>query len=582
MRKFLFLTALMCLMTSTIVFGEAKKTNIYVDNKLVQMNGDVQNYRGATYVPLNFVKSGFGATANWTSPNATVKKGDTTLVFTINSNAYINNEKILYSEFQPYMSDGLVYVPLKIVTANLCASVTQDTTTKDLYIDTTKAGSLTNPSIDNDEIFTLSEDGTYGYFIKFYMNNGTNTSVIFVKNMLKQDFTEAYAVKEGFHTIAVWTNDNKLLISNEPFIENNYDIILYDPTSNKQSVIANGHDAIYVQDSNILIYKNNSTFEKLDLSTNTTTTITEQDFEPLQSQQNAINGPGTYYTFYIDDKKLTLDTPPENFGGNLYVPVSFIAKELGFEVTWSNPYITIKNANNTVVLEVNSNAYTKNGVTYYTKYKPYIYNGRTLVPFRFISNLFGYAVTYSEENSYKINRKDVTVKIDTSKKVTPDNSFVDDNSTFILSPNKKYGYKNGGPNGSMFIYVKNMETGEFKEVYSTSTSEYSAWLYNDKLLLRGTYNASRKETGDQFLIYDPTTDTLINLACARYGDYIEELDIFVYSTTEYRSDATSDEGSTFYSKDMKTGKVKTISKDQFYNYLDMEEKYRQSHYTYPY
>ncbi len=585
MRKILLLITVLCILSTTLVFGDSKNPKIYVDNKLVQMEGDVQNYRGATYVPLNFVKSGFDATVNWTSPNATVKKGDTTLVFTVNSNAYTNNGKTFYSEFQPYISDGLVYVPLKIVTANLGASVSQNSETKDLYIDTKKAGSLANPYIDYNDAYTLSNDNKYGYCLINYSYNGTNEHVIFLKNIETGEFKEIFS--NFGREYLYWTNDNKLIISCETYSNNKLvktDISLYDPVTNKTTVIASGTDALYIQSNDSMIYKNNSKFYKYDFKTNKSTTITEQEYNTLAENQNKLSGSGVFYNVYIDDKLLTLDPPPENHRGSTYVPVSFISKELGFDVSWTSPYITIKDDNTTIVLEVGSNAYTKNGVTYYTQYQPYISNGRTYVPLRFISNLFGYAVGYSETSTTVNNQRRTThtITIDTTKQVIPDNSFVDDNSTFILSPSKKYGYKNGGASGEMIIYVKNMQTGEFKEVYHTVASEYSAWLYNDKLLLRGTYDAYGNDTGDQFLLYDPTTDTLSNLAKARYGDYVEPLDIFVYSTTEYRSDATSDEGSTFYAKDMKTGKVKTITKDEFYNYLDMEEQYRKEHYTYPY
>ncbi len=587
MRKIFLLITVLCIMSTTLVFGDSKNPKIYVDNKLVQMEGSVQNYREATYVPLNFVKSGFGATVNWTSPNATVKKGDTTLVFTVNSNAYTNNGKTLYSEFQPYVSDGLVYVPLKIVTANLGASVSQNTETKDLYINTKKADSLANSYIDNDEIYALSNDGTYGYITKWYRTNGKNTEVLFVRNMKAHDFNEVYATDGtlGNDMNVSWTNNNQLVINTKSYSNGqvvNSDILVYDPSTDKSTVLASGTDALYIESNNSVIYKSNSKCYSHSLSTNKTTQITDQEFATLQKNQNSLTGSGVFYYIYINDKKISLDTPPENYRGSTYVPVSFIAKELGFDVSWTSPYITIKDKETTIVLEVGSNAYTKNGVTYYTQYQPYISNGRTFVPLRFISNIFGYAVDYKEEYIVGQNRINRIITIDTTKQVTPDNSFVTDNSSFILSPSKKYGYKNGGSSGEMIIFVKNMETGAFKEVYHTVASEYSAWLYNDKLLLRGTYDASGKETGDQFLIYDPATDTLTNLAKARYGDYIEPLDIFVYSTTEYRSDATTDEGSTFYSKDMKTGKVTTITKDQFYKYLDMEEQYRKEHYTYPY
>ncbi len=285
------------------------------------------------------------------------------------------------------------------------------------------------------------------------------------------------------------------------------------------------------------------------------------------------------YKVYVDSDVVEMDSQPSMYRNSTFVPISFIAKELGATVDWASPNVTIKKGDTTLVLTVGSNAYTKNGETFYTQYKPFISNGRTYVPLRFVSNAFGYPVTYDETNDWAQDKgSDYTItkniRIDTTKTAKPDNTFVEDNSTFTLSPNGKYGYKAI----DKIVYYKNIETGEFKEVYSTSGHFDAYWVNNNKLVLSGYHDENGKDGKAVFLLYDPTTDKLTKIVDAYYGFYYEPTNSFMYSTTVYASDGTTDEGSKFYSKDMSTGKVTEITKDKFYEYKDLERDYRLANY----
>ncbi len=285
------------------------------------------------------------------------------------------------------------------------------------------------------------------------------------------------------------------------------------------------------------------------------------------------------YTIYIDSKVVQMDTQPELYRNSTFVPVSFIAKELGFSVNWQSPKVTIQNKDTTLVLEVGSNAYTMNGKTYYTQYQPYVSNGRTYVPLRFISNAFGYPVNYTADTV-----GNGSIKIDTTKTVTSTNTFVDDNSTFTLSPNKKYGYKvesfvynyaTGGLNQARVTYFKNMDTGEFKELAFTSRHHKAYWTNDNRLVLGGEKTPTKGDNfSPNFTIYDPVTETLTPLADAYFGRYIDNKNLFIYETTVYNSDSTNDSNSSFYSKDLTTGKVTKITREQYEKYNEEEDKYQ--------
>ncbi len=302
----------------------------------------------------------------------------------------------------------------------------------------------------------------------------------------------------------------------------------------------------------------------------------------------------TEYKVFIDNKEVEMDSRPDLYRGSTFVPISFIAKELGATVNWESPNVTIKKDDTTLVLTVGSNAYTKNGELRYSQYQPFIVNGRTYVPLRFVSNIFGYPVSYEHtndrtENSGRNYTTTYSINIDTSKQAIIENNFVDDNSSYTISPNGKYGIKSHRYNGSMIkntfdtpktnsrieaVYLKNMETGEFKELYFTSAHSGAYWTADNKIILSGHEDINGGKSRSHFMIYDPMTDKFKNIVDAHYGFYYEPTNSFMYSTTEYRSDATSDEGSKVYAKDLNTGKVTTITKDEYYEFREVYNKYR--------
>ncbi len=303
------------------------------------------------------------------------------------------------------------------------------------------------------------------------------------------------------------------------------------------------------------------------------------------------------FKVFIDNNEVVMDSQPGSYRGSTFVPISFIARELGATVSWSSPNVTIVKGDTTLVLTVDSNAYTKNGVTYYSQFKPFVANGRTYVPLRFVSNAFEYPVGFEKTSNYETsNSTDYTITnkitIDTTKKATVENKFVEDNSTFTASSNGKYGFKtefcygsiaegqfdNSNYLGRMTVtYFKNFETGEFKEIYFTSSHADTYWA-NNKLILSGHEDSAGGKARPHFLMYDPTTDELTDIVDAYYGFYYEPTNSFMYSTTVYASDGTSDNGSTFFSKDMTTGVVTKITQDEYYKYFDLEQEYKRANY----
>ncbi len=563
--SFLLTTMLMLTLFTTTTFAETIDS-IYVDGNKVTLEAPLKNINNTNWIPLSSVKNTLGATITWSGDTATVKDGDTTLVLTINSNKYVKNGTTFYSQYQPTKVDNQVYLHMKFLYNTLGYTLNHQSNPTKISIDKTKPATWDNYFVDTANYYTLSFDDTYGFRFTYpHMSSKPNVYETYVKNMKTGEFRLVHSSKQK--PDPVWTKDNRLIFLGEENSKPNYMIYNANTMSVSKLGTANSSGGVYLQPKNCFIYLSNSTYYSYDLGANTNTQITKAKYDELVKSQSDKAGDGKVYNIYIDDRKLEMDIEPQNFDSSLYVPLSFISKELGATVSWQSPNITIKKGDLNLVLTANSNTYTKNGVTYYTQYKPIIYNSRTYVPLRFISNVFGYPVDFTASYS---NKGGGTIKIDTTKQVTSANTFIEDNSTFTLSPNREYGYK---VEGKATVYLKNMTTGAFKELYVCSGHFSIKWINTNQLIIGGNRDPFTGEYRDCFMLYDPTTDKMSIIVDAYYGGYVESLNAFAHSTTEYRSDATSDVGSSFYLRDMKTGKDTQITQDEFYKYIYTPEHY---------
>ena len=103
----------------------------------------------------------------------------------------------------------------------------------------------------------------------------------------------------------------------------------------------------------------------------------------------------------LDGSPLAFDVPPANIGGRAMVPMRVIFEALGASVEWdsaSNTVTAIKE--DTVVRASIGSAYIDvNGSSSTMDVAPLIWDGRTLVPVRFISEAFGCDVRWDGDTS---------------------------------------------------------------------------------------------------------------------------------------------------------------------------------------
>lgn len=97
----------------------------------------------------------------------------------------------------------------------------------------------------------------------------------------------------------------------------------------------------------------------------------------------------------VEGVTIASDVKPEIKNNRTMVPLRVISENLGAKVNWSGSEITIAKSDMQVILKLKSNAAVKNGKTVLLDVKPYIKNNRTMVPLRFIAEMVGCNVSYS-------------------------------------------------------------------------------------------------------------------------------------------------------------------------------------------
>ena len=105
--------------------------------------------------------------------------------------------------------------------------------------------------------------------------------------------------------------------------------------------------------------------------------------------------------FWIDDDNKHVVPYIDTASDRTLVPVRFIAERMGAEVQWEDATrtITIQKGETTLVMQVGSTAYTKNGAPMEMDAAPCITeDARTFVPLRFVSEALDRAVFWDENN----------------------------------------------------------------------------------------------------------------------------------------------------------------------------------------
>lgn len=110
------------------------------------------------------------------------------------------------------------------------------------------------------------------------------------------------------------------------------------------------------------------------------------DHKVATESYDVFNGKGKYY----------MDVLPQVINERTYVPISTITKFLGVSINWQEPNITVNHNNTELILTIGENEAIKNGKIIKLDASPYVRNGRTMVPLRFISEELGLGISYQD------------------------------------------------------------------------------------------------------------------------------------------------------------------------------------------
>ncbi|HRU74322.1 MAG TPA: stalk domain-containing protein [Caldisericia bacterium] len=107
---------------------------------------------------------------------------------------------------------------------------------------------------------------------------------------------------------------------------------------------------------------------------------------------------------YFEGVKKEIDTSIFIYNGRTMVPVRFIAENFGFEVTWKDGEVILENDKNKIKLYIGKNEIFVNGNNIMIDSSPILKDGRTFLPIRYISEALNLIVSWNEQ------KKEVTIE----------------------------------------------------------------------------------------------------------------------------------------------------------------------------
>lgn len=107
---------------------------------------------------------------------------------------------------------------------------------------------------------------------------------------------------------------------------------------------------------------------------------------------------------YFEGVKREIDSAIFIYNGRTMVPIRFIGENFGFNVFWNNGEVILKNDNNEIKLYIGKNEIFVNGNIIKIDSSPLLKDGRTFLPVRYISEALNLIVNWNEQS------KEVTIE----------------------------------------------------------------------------------------------------------------------------------------------------------------------------
>jgi len=203
---------------------------------------------------------------------------------------------------------------------------------------------------------------------------------------------------------------------------------------------------------------------------------------------------GTDIQLFVNDVNITESSSPIIRNDRLLVPVKFVSEELGGKVSWNSVERTVEitKGSNEIKLWIDSPIFEFNGKYEMSDVAPIIYNDRTYVPVRLISNLFGVDVSW--DGSTRQVRVDDLKSVDYKSfydmsitNISPGETITTDT---IIQVDGKYDYES--------LKLLLLDPYDMKGFVVASSNNGSAIRYipkvedkGNKLLVAGYYDSNR-------------------------------------------------------------------------------------------
>jgi len=125
-------------------------------------------------------------------------------------------------------------------------------------------------------------------------------------------------------------------------------------------------------------------------------------------------------TLFLDGKQIATDVDPVITKGTTLVPLAVISSQLGYEVHWNNELreVNIKNQSTEISLTIGNKIALVNNESYEILEAPFLLNNRTMVPIRFIAEVFGMKVDWKQSVSEVHITRPIVIAPDPEPSVT--------------------------------------------------------------------------------------------------------------------------------------------------------------------
>ncbi|REK76806.1 stalk domain-containing protein [Paenibacillus paeoniae] len=126
--------------------------------------------------------------------------------------------------------------------------------------------------------------------------------------------------------------------------------------------------------------------------------------QQFKTDQHFVSGDRTYSApkIFIDNQVQKFPVRPLQYNGRIMVPLRGLLEWIGADFSWNGTkrQITLKHEGSEIILTIDSNQIIVNGKKQTIDAKPYISDGYTLVPIRFIVETFGFHINWDDKRKW--------------------------------------------------------------------------------------------------------------------------------------------------------------------------------------